>query len=146
MSDSIFSTESSAVLTWQFPGGSVDYYVIEYVLAQDSGGFASGNATIKTSNGSQTSVTIGNLSSGAIYKFRVAVVNSRGTSQFSECGVFQTLGKCLNSPFFLLFTIWQALSVKILCFYVSLQPLVFQQTQPAWYVSAQLLLLYCQHF
>ena len=79
MSDIIFSTESAAMPTWQFPGGSVDYYIIEYVLAQDSGGFASSNVTIKTANGSQTSVTIRNLSSGAIYKF-------------SECDIFQTSG------------------------------------------------------
>ena len=95
MSDSTFSTESSAMLTWQFPGGTVNYYVMEYVLAQDSKGFSLSNVTTKTANGSQTSVTIGNLLPRAIYKFRVAVVNSRGMSQFSECGVFQTfnLGK-----------------------------------------------------
>ena len=50
------STESSAVLMWQFPGGSVSHYVIEYVLAQDSEGFASSNVTTKrTVNESQTS-------------------------------------------------------------------------------------------
>ena len=97
MSDSTFSTKFSAMLTWQYPGGNVDYYVIEYVLAQDSEGFASRYATINTVNGSQLSVAVGNLVSGAIYKFRVAVVNSRGTSPFSECGVFQTLGKSMNS-------------------------------------------------
>ena len=71
----------------------MNYYVIGYVLAQDSKGLASSNATIKTVNGTQISATIGNLSSGAIYKFWMAVVNSRGTSPFSECGIFQTLGK-----------------------------------------------------
>ena len=93
MSDSTLSTESSAMLTWQFPGGVVDYYVIGYVLAQDSEGFASSNATIMTVNGTQTSAIVGNLSPGATYKFRMAVVNSHGTSPFSECGIFQTLGK-----------------------------------------------------
>ena len=49
MSDSTHSTESSAILTWQFPGGVVDYYVIGYVLAQDSEGLPQVTcATIKT--------------------------------------------------------------------------------------------------
>ena len=113
MSDSIFFTESSAMLTWQFPGGSVDYYIIEYVLVRDSGGFASSNVTIETANGSQTSVTIRNLLSGAIYKFRVAVVNSRGTSKFSECGVFQTSGKSSNFLFLLLAIHNQTLIIMI---------------------------------
>ena len=69
----------------------MNHYVIEYVLAQNSEGFASSNATIKTANESQTSTVIRNLLPGAIYKFRVAVMNNLGTSQFSECGVFQTV-------------------------------------------------------
>ena len=96
MSDNIFSTNSSAVLSWEFPGGSVDYYVIEYVLAQNSEGFASSNATRKTVNESQTSAVIRNLLPGATYKFRVAVMNNHGASQFSECGVFQTLGESIQ--------------------------------------------------
>ena len=96
LSDSTFSTESSAVLMWQFPGGSVSHYVIEYVLARDSEGFASNNVTTKrTVNESQTSTVIRNLLPGAIYKFRVAVMNNNGASQFSECGVFQTLGESI---------------------------------------------------
>lgn len=107
ISDSTFSTESSAILTWQFPGGTVDYFMIKYVLTQDSEGFASSNAIIRNVNGSQTSAIIGNLSSGAIYKFHIAVVNSHGTSKFSECGVFQTLnlGKS-ECPLFLMKCVW----------------------------------------
>ena len=77
----------------------MNYYVIEYVLAQDSEGFASSNATRKTVNESQTSAVIRNLLPGAIYKFRVAVMNNHGASRFSECGVFQTLGESINSNF-----------------------------------------------
>ena len=82
---------------WQFPGGSVSHYVIKYVLAQDSDGFASSNVTTKrTVNESQRSTVITNLFPGAIYKFRVAVMNKNGVSQFSECGVFQTLGESIT--------------------------------------------------
>ena len=74
----------------------MDYYVIEYVLAQNSEGFASSNATRKTVNESQTSAVIRNLLPGATYKFRVAVMNNHGALQFSECGVFQTLGESIQ--------------------------------------------------
>ena len=73
----------------------MDYYVIEYVLAQDSEGFASSNATRKTVNESQMSAVIRNLLPGATYKFRVAMMNNHGASQFSECGIFQTLGESI---------------------------------------------------
>ena len=54
----------------------MSHYVIEYVLAQDSDGFASSNVTTKlTVNESQTSTVITNLFPGTIYKFRVAVMN-----------------------------------------------------------------------
>ena len=115
-SDSTFSTESSAVLTWQFPGGSVNHYVIEYVLAQDSEGFASSNATIKTANESQTSTVIRNLLPGAIYKFRVAVMNNLGTSQFSECGVFQTVAMGESIDDIILTLHCSALDLQILHF------------------------------
>ena len=39
---------------------------------------------------------ITNLFPGAIYKFRVAVMNKNGVSLFSECGVFQTLGQSIT--------------------------------------------------
>ena len=74
----------------------MSHYVIEYVLAQDSDGFASSNVTIKTVNESQTSTVVTNLFPGAIYKFRVAVMNKNGVSQFSECGVLQTLGESIT--------------------------------------------------
>ena len=71
----------------------MDYYILQYVLALDSAGFNSSNATKKAVNGSKTSAVIDNLLPGATYKFRVAVMNNHGMSQFSECGVFQTLGE-----------------------------------------------------
>ena len=73
----------------------MDSYIVQYVLVQDSVGFGSSNATKKSINGSMTSIVtvIDHLLSGAIYKFRVAVVNNRGMSLFSECSIFQTLGE-----------------------------------------------------
>ena len=93
MSDNVYSTNSSALLIWQYPGGTVDYYIIQYVLAWDSAGFNSSNATKQTVNGSQTSTVIDSLLPEATYKFRVAVMNNHGMSPFSECGIFQTLGE-----------------------------------------------------
>ena len=95
MSESIFSTPSSAMLTWQFPGGTVDSYIVQYVLVQDSVGFGSNNATKKSVNALMTSVVIDSLLSGATYRFRVplAVINNHGMSLFSECGILQTLGE-----------------------------------------------------
>ena len=71
----------------------MDSYIVQYVLVQDSVGFGSSNATKRSVNGSMTSVVIDRLLSGAIYKFRVAVVNNRGMSLFSECSIFQTVGE-----------------------------------------------------
>jgi hypothetical protein len=89
------STNSSAVINWVNPGGTVDYYVVQYVLAQDQMGFASDNVVTVLVNPDETSVTVGdeNLLPGATYSFRVAIYNSRGQSEFSPQGRFQTLGK-----------------------------------------------------
>ena len=81
------------MLTWQFPGGTVNSYIVQYVMAQDSVGFGSSDAMKKSVNGSMTSIVIDRLLPGATYKFRVAVVNNRGMSLFSECGIFLTLGE-----------------------------------------------------
>jgi hypothetical protein len=101
------STNSSAVINWENPGGTVNFYVVQYVLALDQMGFASDNVVTILVNPDETSVTVGdeNLLPGATYRFRVAVNNSRGLSAFSPQGTFQILGKerqhnyCIPSHF-----------------------------------------------
>ena len=90
-SDMAESTNKSAVLNWVNPGGTVDLYTVEYVLARDSDGFDSANVLSVIVNGSETSVVVSDLLPGASYEFRVAVNNSRGMSAFSLLGSFQTL-------------------------------------------------------
>jgi hypothetical protein len=94
-SDGAQSTNSSAVINWVNPGGTVDFYIVQYVLAQDLMGFASENVVTIQVNPAETSVTVGdeNLLPGATYSFRVATNNSRGLSAFSPQGTFQLLSK-----------------------------------------------------
>ena len=89
------STNSSAILRWQFPGGTVDVYLVQYILARDSRRFDSPDVINITVNGSETSVQVDDLLPGANYDFRVAVMNNRGTSSFSQVGTFATLRKLM---------------------------------------------------
>ena len=83
------------MISWVNPGGTVDYYVIQYVLVRDPMGFESNNVVTVLVGPNDTSVTVGddNLLPGANYSFRIAVDNSRGLSAFSPLGRFETLGK-----------------------------------------------------
>ena len=81
----------SVVLMWEFPGGTVDNYIVQYVLALD--GFASDSIRSILVIGTETSVVIGNLLPRSIYEFRVAAVNNRGISAFSRLTTFTTLRK-----------------------------------------------------
>ena len=94
-SDATRSTNGSAVINWVNPEGTVDFYVVQYVLARDPMGFESNNVVTILVGPNDTSVTVGddNLLPGANYSFRIAVDNSRGLSAFSPLGRFETLGK-----------------------------------------------------
>ena len=81
------------MLRWENPGGTVDLYIVQYVLSRDRDGFQSTNVVTVVVNGSDTTVMVDNLIPAASYDFRVAVNNSRGMSAFSVQGRFQTLGK-----------------------------------------------------
>ena len=74
---------------WEFPGGIVDNYIVQYVLALD--GFASDNVRSIFVVGTEMSVVIDNLLPGSIYEFRVATANDRGISAFSQLSTFTTL-------------------------------------------------------
>ena len=83
------------MISWVNPGGKVDYYVIQYVLARDPMEFESNNVVTVLVGPNDTSVTVGddNLLPGSTYNFRIAVNNSRGLSAFSPLGRFETLSK-----------------------------------------------------
>lgn len=81
-------TSNSVLVMWKFPGGTVEAYVVQFVLAVYH--FDNNNAKNVTVGGSKTSVVIGNLLPVATYKVRIAVMNSHGTSMFSPSESFIT--------------------------------------------------------
>ena len=88
-------TSSSALVMWQSPGGNVDKYIVQYVLAHDgcdSGRINESDVKNITVNGSDTHVVVGNLLPKSTYNFRVAARNSHGISMFSQYNSFST--KC----------------------------------------------------
>ena len=74
---------------WIFPNGTVDLYIVQYELAMPHS-MDPGDMTNITVSGSETSVAIGNLLPLVTYDFRVAVMNSKGTSSFSHQNSFTT--------------------------------------------------------
>ena len=88
-------TNHTAVVMWEFPGGTVDTYLIQYVLSRIGFlvGVTSGSVRNATVNGNETSAVIGDLLPGSTYVFRVASINGLGMSGFSPQGSFQTLCK-----------------------------------------------------
>ena len=77
-------------MIWTFPGGTVDLYIVQYVLAMH--GLDSSDVTNITVSGIETSVAIGNLLPLATYEFRIAVMNGMGISSFNDLNSFTT--KC----------------------------------------------------
>ena len=82
------TTNRSAVFSWVNPGGTVDVYLVQYVLAVE--GFNQGTVTNLTVGGNDTSVEVTGLLPGSSYDFRVAVINSQGMSAFSVAGMVTT--------------------------------------------------------
>lgn len=70
-------------MSWVFPGGTVDTYLVQYVPLGGSSSFDSPNVMSKTVPGTQTSVTIDGLQPSTWYTLRVAVQNGNGLSDFS---------------------------------------------------------------
>lgn len=84
-------TDSMAVVTWEHPGGTVDAFVLQYML--HGGSFntpMASNVRSFSVDGSQTSVGVVNLQPRTRYQFRVAVQNGNGISAFSPVVVITT--------------------------------------------------------
>ena len=77
---------TTATVSWEFPGGSVSDYIVEYVLSSEYLGFTSPSVI----NTPQPSVCIDNLQPHSSYLLRVAVQNSEGRSRFSPVASFLT--------------------------------------------------------
>ena len=84
-------TSSSVTITWDFPGGVVDFFVIQYKLRlivwSDSG---VENITI---SGTRDIVTINGLAADSSYDIRISTKNDLGVSEWSPAASFITLGK-----------------------------------------------------
>ena len=111
----------SVVLMWEFPGGTVDNYIVQYVLALD--GFGSDSIRSIFVVGAETSVVIGNLLPGSNYEFRVATVNDRGISAFSQLNTFTTLCESYT------YSVYTAKSPSS-CMYVMLLQYLTLQSSP----------------
>ena len=84
---------TTATVSWEFPGGSVSDYIVEYVLSSE--GFTSPSVINTSTDGTQPSVCIDNLQPHSSYLLRVAVQNSSGRSEFSPEAQFSTQeGEC----------------------------------------------------
>ena len=78
---------TTATVSWEFPGGNVSDYVVEYAREEST--------PPNVVNTDKTSVDIGNLQPLSSYSFKVAVRNSSGTSEFSPKAQFPTQeGEC----------------------------------------------------
>ena len=78
---------TTAIVSWEFPGGSVNDYVVEYARE--------GSTPPSVVNTDKTSVDIANIQPLSSYSFKVAVRNSSGTSEFSPEAQFSTQeGEC----------------------------------------------------
>ena len=79
---------TTATVSWEFPGGSVSDYIVEYARE--------GSTPPSVVNTDKTSVDIPNLQPLSSYSFKVAVRNSSGTSGFSPVAqLFSTQeGEC----------------------------------------------------
>ena len=85
---SVSISGTTATVSWVFPGGTVNVYIVQYVLSSE--GFTSLSVRNTTSDGTQRSVRIDNLQPFSSYSLRVAVQNNDGTSGFSPVASFST--------------------------------------------------------
>lgn len=79
---------TSATVSWQFPGGTVDSYLVQYVLSVQGFNSALSDIFSVTVPGTSTSVRIEGLQTRSQYDARVAVQNENGTSTFSPTASF----------------------------------------------------------
>ncbi len=84
-------TSSSVFISWEFPGGTVDYYRIQYALERL--GFDSPNVSEFRVKGNKQSVHINNLMPQTNYVIRVRTENENGESEWSPEAHFKTPGK-----------------------------------------------------
>ncbi len=87
-------TNRTALISWEFPGGQVDEYLVQYKERLNDWTTPS-DILVRSVAGNVTMVMLTDLIPSASYDVRVASVNEMGTSEFLFQGEFSTQGKCL---------------------------------------------------
>ncbi len=85
-------TNRTALISWEFPGGQVDEYLVQYKERLNDWTTPS-DIFVRSVAGNVTMVMLTDLIPSASYDVRVASVNEMGTSQFFFQGEFSTQGK-----------------------------------------------------
>ena len=86
---SISISGTTATVSWEFPGGSVSDYIVEYTME------GSTSTSVLNTDETQTSVRVDKLQPLTKYSLRIAVRNSSGRSEFSPEAQFSTQeGEC----------------------------------------------------
>ena len=82
-------TNTSVVVSWQFPGGYVDFYDIQYKLSSVEWTSPDGVRDINVM-GVRTSVPINGLLPNTVYDLRIRTRNASGQSEWSPEATFMT--------------------------------------------------------
>ena len=85
-------TNTSINVSWEFPGGDVDAYLIEY--KPSSVEWTSNDWRYTIVLGEQTSVLINDLLPNTMYNLRILTNNANGDSLWSPEANFTTRRKC----------------------------------------------------
>ncbi len=85
-------TNRTALISWAFPGGQVDEYLVQYKERLNDW-TSDNNVMERRIPGNVTIVILTDLISSALYDVRVASVNAMGTSEFLFHGEFSTQRK-----------------------------------------------------
>ncbi len=89
-------TDRTALISWEFPGGQVAEFLVQYKEAI-SDWTTNADVMERRVPGDVTMVMLTDLVPSATYDVRVASVNTMGTSTFRNQGAFSTQRKCCKT-------------------------------------------------
>ena len=89
-------TDRTALISWVFPGGQVDEFLVQY-KETISDWRTNADVMERRVPGDVTMVMLTDLVPSATYDVRVASVNTMGTSTFRNQGAFSTQRKCCKT-------------------------------------------------
>ena len=85
-------TNRTAVVSWVFPGGQVNEFIVQYKVAVNDW-TTDADVMERRVLGNVTMVMLTDLIPSATYDVRIASVNTMGTSEFRNQGAFSTQRK-----------------------------------------------------